>query len=604
MKDNGKFKRNFSIIAHIDHGKSTLSDRILEFTEALSERELKSQFLDKMELEQERGITIKSQAVSIPYKAKDGNQYTFNFIDTPGHVDFAYEVSRSLTSCEGALLVVDAAQGVEAQTVANVYLALENDLELIPVINKIDLPSADPERVKFEIEDVIGLDTDNAVLTSAKTGEGIEDLLEAIVNYIPAPEYKPDEKLKALIFDAWFDSYKGVVLMSRIFDGTIKKGDKMRLMHKGAVYEVTEVGVFSPHMTPKEKLESGDVGYILGSIKQISDVFIGDTITNDNDPIDKPLPGFKKPEQMVFSGIYPVDSNDYQDLKEALEKLVINDASLTYEPETSEALGFGFRCGFLGLLHMEIIQERLEREYNLNLITTVPNVIYKVVLKNGETVEIDNPAKMPPAQDIKHIEEPYVEARIMTPSEYLGNVMKAAIERRGLQQSMEYIGESRVEIVFLMPLSEIIFDFFDKLKSITKGYASFEYEMSKYQKSDLVKIDILINGDKVDALSFITHKDKAYYRGRDVTIKMKEVIPRQMFEVAIQAAIGSRVISRTTVKAFRKNVTAKCYGGDISRKRKLLKKQKEGKKRMKQVGNVEIPQEAFLAVLKIDTDSN
>ncbi len=602
--NKGELKRNFSIIAHIDHGKSTLSDRILEFTDALSQRELKSQFLDKMDLEQERGITIKSQAVSIPYKAKDGNLYTFNFIDTPGHVDFAYEVSRSLTSCEGALLIVDAAQGVEAQTVANVYLAVENDLELIPVINKIDLPSADPERVKFEIEEVIGLDTDNAVLTSAKTGAGIEDLLEAIVNYIPAPKYTPDDKLKGLIFDAWFDSYKGVVLMTRVFDGTIKKGDKMRLMHKGAVYEVTEVGVFSPHMKPTEKLESGDVGYVLGSIKQISDVFIGDTITNDKDPINEPLPGFKEPEQMVFSGIYPVDSVDYQALKDALEKLVINDASLTYEPETSEALGFGFRCGFLGLLHMEIIQERLEREYDLDLITTVPNVIYKIVLKDGESIEIDNPAKMPPIQDVAHIEEPYVEARIMTPSEYLGNVMKAAIERRGVQQNMEYIGESRVEITFFMPLGEIIFDFFDKLKSITKGYASFEYELSGYQKSDLVKIDILINGDKVDALSFITHKDKSYYRGRDVTVKMKEVIPRQMFEVAIQAAIGTRVVSRTTVKAFRKNVTAKCYGGDISRKRKLLKKQKEGKKRMKQVGNVEIPQEAFLAVLKIDTDSN
>jgi GTP-binding protein LepA len=602
--NKGELKRNFSIIAHIDHGKSTLSDRILEFTHALSQRELKSQFLDKMDLEQERGITIKSQAVSIPYTAKDGNTYTFNFIDTPGHVDFAYEVSRSLTSCEGALLIVDAAQGVEAQTVANVYLAIENNLELIPVINKIDLPSADPERVKLEIEEVIGLDTDHAVLTSAKTGIGIEDLLEAIVLYIPAPEYTPEKRLKALIFDAWFDSYKGVVLMTRVFDGTVKKGDKIRLMHKDVVYEVTEVGIFSPHMTPTKGLESGDVGYILGSIKQISDVFIGDTITNELNPIKEPMPGFKEPAQMVFSGIYPVDSNDYQQLKDAIEKLVINDASLSYEPETSEALGFGFRCGFLGLLHMEIIQERLEREYDLDLITTVPNVIYKIVLKDGRVIEIDNPSKMPPIQDVAHIEEPYVEAKIMTPSEYLGSVMKTAIERRGFQTNLEYIGETRAEITFLMPLAEIIFDFFDKIKSVTKGYASFEYELHDYQKSDLVKIDILINGDKVDALSFITHKDKSYYRGRDVTNKMKEVIPRQMFEVAIQAAIGTRVLARATVKAFRKNVTAKCYGGDISRKRKLLQKQKDGKKRMKQVGNVEIPQEAFLAVLKIDTDSN
>ena len=596
----GTFKRNFSIIAHIDHGKSTISDRILEYTNSLTERELKGQFLDKMDLEQERGITIKAQAVSIKYNANDGNQYTFNFIDTPGHVDFAYEVSRSLIGCEGALLVVDAAQGVEAQTVANIYLAIENDLELIPVLNKIDLPSADTEKVMFEIEEV-GVDTDNAVFTSAKTGLGIEELMEAIVKYIPAPDIFPNKPLKALIFDAWFDSYRGVVLLVRIFEGSLKKGTKLHFMHRDVKYETIEVGVFNPHMTPLDKLESGDVGYIIAGIKTIKDIFVGDTITDIDNPTEKPLEGFKEPEQMVFSGIFPVEGKSYESLKESLENLSLNDASFTYEPETSDALGFGFRCGFLGLLHMEIIQERLEREYDLDIITTVPNVIYHVILKKDEELlVIDNPSDLPSVQYIDHIEEPYVKAQIMTPETYVGNILKLAMDRRGIQEGMEYLSTDRVVLSFSMPLSEIIFDFFDKLKSVSRGYASLEYELSEYKKSNLEKIDILINGDKVDALSFITHRDNSFYRGREVTRKLKEVIPRQMYEVAVQAAIGTRVIARTTVKAFRKNVTAKCYGGDISRKRKLLQKQKAGKKRMKQVGNVEIPQEAFLAVLKLD----
>ncbi|MBN2693369.1 elongation factor 4 [bacterium] len=601
--NRGELKRNFSIIAHIDHGKSTLSDRLLEETGVITQREMKEQFLDKLELERERGITIKAQAVSVPFKSIDGNTYTLNFIDTPGHVDFSYEVSRALTSCEGALLVVDASQGVEAQTIANVYLAVDNNLEIVPVINKIDLPAASPERVKEEIEEIIGLDASYAVLTSAKTGVGIRDLLEAIVKYIPSPNYSPEKPLKALIFDSWFDSYRGVIILIRLFEGRISKGEKVHFIHKNATYEVQEVGVFSPFMKDKPFLESGDVGYLIAGIKQIQDVFVGDTVTTLEHKTIEPLKGFKKPSQMVYSGVYPVDSNDYEELKISLEKLSLNDASFTYEPETSEALGFGFRCGFLGLLHMEVIQERLEREYNLDLITTVPNVIYKVYMKKGEMIEIDNPSKLPPVQNIDRIEEPYVVAKIHTPDEYVGAVIKAAIDRRGVQKSMDYLSRNRVVITFLMPLGEIIFDFFDKIKSLTRGYASFEYEMDAYMPSDLVKLDVLINGDLVDALSLITHRDKAYYRGRDLTIKMKDVIPRQMFEVAIQAAIGTRVISRTTVKAYSKNVTAKCYGGDISRKRKLLEKQKEGKKRMKQLGNVEIPQEAFLAVLKIDSDN-
>ncbi len=601
--NKGELKRNFSIIAHIDHGKSTLSDRLLEETGVVSVREMKAQFLDKMDLERERGITIKAQSVSVPYKAKDGNTYTFNFIDTPGHVDFSYEVSRALTSCEGALLVVDASQGVEAQTLANVYLAMDNDLTILPVINKIDLPSAMVDRVKKEIEDTLAIDTENAVLTSAKTGLGIPDLLEAIVKYIPSPPYKPDNQLKALIFDSWFDAYRGVVILARIFEGRIKKGSKVIFMHKNAIYDVLEVGVFSPFAKEMPELESGDVGYIIAGVKKIQDVFIGDTITEFANPIHEPMVGFKKPAQMVYSGIYPVDSSDYENLKEAMEKLSLNDASFSYEPETSVALGFGFRCGFLGLLHMEIIQERLEREYDLDLICTIPNVIYHIYTRKEEKILLDNPAKMPELQLVERIEEPYVTAKIHTPDEYLGSVIKISIERRGIQQNIEYLSPERVVATFIMPLSEIIFDFFDKIKSLTRGYASFEYEFLEYRKSDLVKIDILINGEPLDALSFITHKDNSFYRGQAITIKLKDVIPRQQYEVAIQAAIGSRVISRTTVKAYRKDVTAKCYGGDISRKRKLLEKQKEGKKRMKQVGNVEIPQEAFLAVLKIDTDN-
>ncbi len=601
--NKGELKRNFSIIAHIDHGKSTLSDRLLEETGVVSVREMKAQFLDKLDLERERGITIKAQSVSVPYKAKDGNTYTFNFIDTPGHVDFTYEVSRSLTSCEGALLVVDATQGVEAQTLANVYLAMDNDLTILPVINKIDLQSAMIDRVKKEIEDILAIDTENAVLTSAKTGLGIPDLLEAIVKYIPSPDYKPDNQLKALIFDSWFDAYRGVVILARIFEGKIKKGSKVLFMHKNAVYDVLEVGVFSPFSKEMPELESGDVGYIIAGVKKIQDVFIGDTITEFANPIPEPMVGFKKPAQMVYSGIYPVDSSDYENLKEAMEKLSLNDASFSYEPETSVALGFGFRCGFLGLLHMEVIQERLEREYDLDLICTIPNVIYHIYTRKEEKILLDNPAKMPELQIVERIEEPYVTAKIHTPNEYLGSVIKISIERRGIQQNIEYLSPERVVATFIMPLSEIIFDFFDKIKSLTRGYASFEYEYLEYRKSDLVKIDILINGEPLDALSFITHKDNSFYRGQAITIKLKDVIPRQQYEVAIQAAIGSRVISRTNVKAYRKDVTAKCYGGDISRKRKLLEKQKEGKKRMKQVGNVEIPQEAFLAVLKIDTDN-
>jgi GTP-binding protein LepA len=592
--------RNFSIIAHIDHGKSTLADRILEYTGALTEREMQQQVLDKMDLERERVITIKLQAVRLQYKADDGQEYILNLIDTPGHVDFTYEVSRSLAACEGALLVVDAAQGVEAQTLANVYLALENDLEILPVINKIDLPSAEPERVKSEIENVIGLDASDAVLASAKAGIGIKDILEQIVQKVPPPSGDPDKPLKALIFDSHYDPYRGVIVYVRVVDGTIRPGTKIKLMSNGKTYEVDEVGVFTPNMTFVEELTVGDVGFIAASIKNVKDTRVGDTITDALNPTDQPLPGYRKINPMVFCGMYPIDSSDYNDLREALEKLELNDASLRYEPETSSALGFGFRCGFLGLLHMEIIQERIEREFDIPLITTAPSVVFRVHLTNGEMLEIDNPSLMPEQQKIDHIEEPYVKATIIVPNDYVGAVMELCQGKRGEFINMEYLDEKRVQLLYDIPLSEIVYDFFDQLKSSTKGYASFDYEFSGYKKSKMVKMDILLNGEQIDALSFIVHRDRAYQRGKMMCEKLKELIPRQMFEVPIQAAIGNKVIARETVKALRKNVLSKCYGGDVTRKRKLLEKQKEGKKRMKQVGSVEVPQEAFMAVLKID----
>lgn len=595
--------RNFSIIAHIDHGKSTLADRILEKTGALTAREMKDQLLDSMDLERERGITIKLNSVQLKYKAKDGEIYTLHLIDTPGHVDFTYEVSRSLAACEGAVLVVDAAQGIEAQTLANVYLALDNDLEIVPVINKIDLPSADPERVRNEIEEVIGLDASEAVLASAKAGIGIEDILEQVVEKVPAPIGDPDAPLQALIFDSLYDAYRGVVAYIRVVEGTVKVGDKIKMMATGKEFEVTEVGVFTPKATPMDELTVGDVGFLTAAIKNVGDTRVGDTITNAKNGATEALPGYRKLNPMVYCGLYPIDSAKFNDLREALEKLELNDSALQFEPETSQALGFGFRCGFLGLLHMEIIQERIEREFKIDLITTAPSVIYEVVMTDGSEIKIDNPSDMPDPQKIERIEEPYVKATMMAPNDYVGAIMEICQEKRGNFIDMQYMDETRVSIMYEIPLSEIVYDFFDQLKSSTKGYASFDYELIGYKPSKLVKMDILLNAEKVDALSFIVHKDFAYDRGKIIVDKLKELIPRQQFEVPIQAAIGQKIVARSTIKAMRKNVLAKCYGGDISRKRKLLEKQKEGKKRMKQVGSVEVPQEAFMAVLKMDDSS-
>ena len=592
--------RNFCIIAHIDHGKSTIADRLIEYTGTLQKREMEAQVLDSMDLERERGITIKAQSVRILYKAQDGEEYTLNLIDTPGHVDFSYEVSRSLAACEGALLVVDAAQGVEAQTLANVYLALEHDLEIIPVINKIDLPSADPERVKHEIEDIIGLDASEAVLCSANSGIGIPDILDAIVNKVPAPPDKSDEPTRALIFDSRFDAYKGAIAYVRVKEGTIKAKDTIRMMHDNKDFDVTELGIFTPNLVPVQELPCGSVGCIAASIKNVADCHVGDTVTLADNPAPEPLPGYRKAVSMVYCGLYPTDSKDYENLRDALEKLQLNDAALEYEAETSLALGFGFRCGFLGLLHMDVIQERLEREYNLSLITTAPSVNYKVYKTNGEMLEVDNPAKLPPPTEIDYIEEPYVKATTIVPKDFVGTIMELSQDKRGEYQSMEYLDETRVSVVYHLPLSEIIYDYFDKLKSATKGYASLDYELIGYKQSPMVKMDILLNGDPVDALSIIVHKDRAATRGRALAEKLKELIPRQMFEIPIQAAVGTKIVARETVKAWRKDVLAKCYGGDISRKRKLLEKQKAGKKRMKSVGSVEIPQEAFMAILKVE----
>ena len=602
MKARQEKIRNFSIIAHIDHGKSTLADRILEKTNTVSSREMQDQLLDSMDLERERGITIKLNAIELNYTAKDGETYTFHLIDTPGHVDFTYEVSRSLAACEGAVLVVDEAQGIEAQTLANVYLALDNDLEILPVINKIDLPAADPERVRTEIEDVIGIDASEAVLASAKAGIGIEDILEQVVEYVPAPSGDIEAPLKALIFDSIYDSYRGVVLNIRVIDGVVRPGDKIQMMSNGKTFDVTEVGVFSPKPIARDYLMVGDVGYITASIKTVQDTRVGDTVTLADNPAAEALPGYRKMNPMVYCGLYPIDTSRYNDLREALEKLQLNDAALQFEPETSQALGFGFRCGFLGLLHMDVVQERLEREFNLELITTAPSVIYHVNKTDGTTVVVDNPAEFPEPVTIESVEEPYVKAQIMVPNDYVGAVMELSQRKRGEFITMDYLDDYRVNVVYEIPLSEIVFDFFDKLKSSTKGYASLDYEMAGYRTSRLVKMDILLNAEKVDALSFIVHRDFAFERGKAIVEKLKKLIPRQQFEVPVQAAIGQKIVARSDIKALRKNVLAKCYGGDVSRKRKLLEKQKEGKKRMKQIGSVEVPQEAFMAVLKMDED--
>ena len=595
-----KHIRNFSIIAHIDHGKSTIADRLIEYTGTLSEREMEAQVLDSMDLERERGITIKAQTVRLDYRGEDGEMYELNLIDTPGHVDFNYEVSRSLAACEGALLVVDAAQGVEAQTLANVYLALEHDLEIVPVINKIDLPSAEPDRVKTEIEDTIGLDTSAAVLASAKTGLGIKEILDAVVAYIPPPEGDPEAPLRALIFDSYFDPYKGVIANVRVKEGTIKKGMKLKLMATGKTFDVTDVGCFRPQPVDTGVLGTGEVGFIAGALKDVRDVRVGDTVTTAENAAQEVLPGYRGVTPMVFCGLYPEDSKDYDNLREALEKLQLNDAALVFEPETSIALGFGFRCGFLGLLHMDVIQERLEREYNLGLIMTAPSVVYHVYRTDGTMVEVSNPADLPPTTEIDHIEEPCVKATVIVPKDYVGAVMEISQEKRGVFQTMDYLDATRVTVIYHIPLNEILYDYFDRLKSATRGYASLDYELIDYQTSNLVKLDILLNGDAVDALSTIVHRDRATQRGRQLATKLKEIIPQQMFEIPIQAAIGSKIIARENVRARRKDVLAKCYGGDITRKRKLLEKQKEGKKRMKAVGSVELPQEAFMAVLKID----
>ena len=598
--DRKQYIRNFSIVAHIDNGKSTLADRLLEATGTLTQREMEAQVLDNMELERERGITIKSQAARLVYRRDDGNEYILNLIDTPGHVDFTYEVSRSLAACEGALLVVDATQGIQAQTLANCYLALDNDLEIAPVINKIDLPSSRADEVKQEIEDVIGIEAENAPMISSKTGLNIDQVLEEIVERLPAPEGDEDASLKALIFDSYYDSYKGVVCYVRILDGVVKPGTKIKLMATDKVYDVVEVGVFTPRLFPIGELRAGDVGYVTASIKNVRDARVGDTITYADRPTAEALPGYKPAVPMVYSGIYPVDGAKYDELKEALEKLQINDAALNFEPETSIALGFGFRCGFLGLLHMEIIQERIEREFNLDIITTAPSVIYKVIKTDGEVLDITNPTNLPEPTEIDYMEEPVVKASIITPTDYVGAVMELCQERRGTYIDMQYMEETRAVITYDMPLNEIVYDFFDTLKSRTRGYASLDYEFKGYVQTELVKLDILLNGDVVDALSMIVPKERAYHKGRGIAEKLKEIIPRQMFEVPIQAAVGSKIIARETVKAMRKDVLAKCYGGDISRKKKLLEKQKEGKKRMRQVGSVEVPQEAFMAVLKVD----
>ncbi|MEC9491310.1 translation elongation factor 4 [Flexistipes sp.] len=598
-----KFIRNFSIIAHIDHGKSTLADRLIEHTGALEKRLMKEQYLDRMDIERERGITIKAQTVRLHYKADDGSIYQLNLIDTPGHVDFTYEVSRSLAACEGALIVVDASQGVEAQTIANVYMAVDQGLELIPVINKIDLPSAEPEKVKKEIEDFIGLDASEAIPASAKDNIGTKEIMEAIVKKIPPPSGDGTKPTKALVFDSWYDPYQGVIILVRLYDGNIRVGDSIKFLATGREYEVDKIGVFNPLPIFEEELYSGEVGFIMAGVKRLKDVKIGDTITLVSNPATDLLPGFKDVKPVVFCGIYPVDTKDYDDLRDALEKLILNDSSITFEPENSVALGFGFRCGFLGLLHMEIIQERLEREYDLNLITTAPTVVYHVFKKDGEMVEVDSPVDLPEVTEIEKIEEPFIRATIILPSDFVGPVIQLLQHRRGIQKNMNFLSETRVILEYDIPLAEVVMDFYDKLKSSSKGYASFDYEPAGYKESDMVKLDILINKEPVDALSIIVHRDQAYYKGKELVEKLKEVIPRQMFDVAIQAALGNKIIARSTVKAYRKNVTAKCYGGDITRKKKLLEKQKEGKRRMKRVGKVDVPQDAFLAILKIGDDS-